>query len=52
MTEAEKERAAIVAWLRERRKQAWDRGLHMGSCYYRDTASAIERGDHLHTPTE
>ena len=43
MSEAEKERAAIVAWLREQERSWFDDG----AAHYGIAAEAIERGDHL-----
>ena len=52
MTEAEKERAAIVAWLRGEsegspRPAIWRYYSDQRGEYVHDLADAIERGDHI-----
>lgn len=48
MTEAEQERAAIVAWLRNE-ADCWDIDVEVAIVRLSDM---IERGEHLHTSAE
>ena len=52
MTEAEKERAAVVAWLRDESREWSAQNEGLVAAAFSGLARAIERGDHLSTNTD